>query len=102
MRDWTPLGGPGSENVQGKLLLILDDLTVALLLFETDGAIPERSAPYPTDVVCIEGGGFTSVTGEEAELRTGYSVRWPATTPRRLWTETETMTVLMIEHFRPG
>ena len=101
-RDWTPLGSPGTRNVEGKMLLILDNLTVALLRLGQDGEIPERSAPYPTDVVCIEGGGFTEVADEEAELREGYSVRWPADARRRLWTESETMTVLVIEHFRPA
>lgn len=99
--DWTPLGGDGTENVEGQVLLILNDLTVATVRFELEGTLPERTAPYPTDVICLEGGGFTEVGGEEGEIRAGYSVRWPADTPRRLWTETETMTVLIVEHFRP-
>ena len=98
--EWTPLSATGTANVEGKVLLVLDNLTVALLRFAPDGHIPEASAPYPTDVVCLEGGGFTSVAGEDGELRAGYSVRWPADMKRRLWTETETMTVLMVEHFR--
>ena len=100
--EWTPLGSPGSRNVEGKVLLILDNLTVALMRFGHDGEIPERAAPYPTDVVCVEGGGFTEVSGEEAELTAGFSVRWPADATRRLWTETESMTVLVVEHFRPS
>ncbi len=99
--EWTPLGSDGSNNVDGKVLMILDNLTVALMRFGPDGAIPERAAPYPTDVICVEGGGFTEVSGEEAELTSGFSVRWPANATRRLWTETETMTVLVVEHFRP-
>lgn len=98
--DWTPLAAPGTKNVEGKVLLVLDNLTVAILRFAPNGHIPEASAPYPTDVICLEGGGFTSVAGEEAELSAGYSVRWPPNATRRLWTETETMTVLMVEHFR--
>lgn len=98
--EWTPLSAPGTSNVEGKVLLVLDNLTVAVLRFSPGGQIPEVSAPYPTDVICLEGGGFTSVAGEEGELREGYSVRWSADAARRLWTETETMTVLMVEHFR--
>ena len=98
--EWTPLTASGTENVEGKVLLILDNLTVAVLRFAPNGHIPEVSAPYPTDVICLAGGGFTSVAGEECELRAGYSVRWSADATRRLWTETETMTVLMVEHFR--
>ena len=98
--EWTPLSAPGTSNVEGKVLLVLDNLTVAVLRFAPEGHIPEVSAPYPTDVICLEGGGFTSVAGEEGELRAGYSVRWGADASRRLWTETETMTVLMVEHFR--
>ena len=98
--EWTPLTAPGTENVEGKVLLILDNLTVAILRFAPEGHSPEVAAPYPTDVICLEGGGFTSVVGEEGELRAGYSVRWGADATRSLWTETETMTVLMVEHFR--
>ncbi len=98
--DWTPLSAPGTANVEGRVLLVLNNLTVALLRFAPDGRIPEVSAPYPTDVICLEGGGFTSVSDEEGELRAGYSVRWPTDSTRYLWTETETMTVLMVEHFR--
>ena len=100
--EWTPLGSEGSLNVDGKVLMILDNLTVALMRFGPDGAIPERSAPYATDVICVEGGGFTEVSGEEGELTAGFSVRWPANATRRLWTETESMTVLVVEHFRPS
>ena len=98
--EWTPLSAPGTSNVEGKVLLVLDNLTIAILRFAPDGHIPEASATYPTDVICLEGGGFTSVAGEEGELRAGYFVRWGEDAPRRLWTETETMTVLMVEHFR--
>ena len=100
------LSAPGTERVEGKVLLVLNNLTVALLRFAPEGHIPEVSAwrvgdsPYPTDVICLEGGGFTSVAGQEGELRAGYSVRWTADAKRRLWTETEAMTVLMVEHFR--
>ncbi len=100
--DWMPLTARGVRNVEGKVLLVLDNLTVALLRLGVDGCVPERAAPYATDVVCIDGGGFTEVEGEEAELKSGYTVRWPANARRRLWTETETMTVLVIEHFRAG
>ena len=84
------------------MLLILDYLTVALMRIGPDGEVPERSAPYATDVVCLEGGGFTEVDGEVAELKSGYRVRWPAGRTRRLWTETESIIVLIVEHFRPG
>ena len=99
--EWTPLGAADVTNVDGKVLLVLDNLTVALMRFSPNGSIPERAPPYPTDVVCVSGGGFTEVGGQEGEIREGYSVRWPADTRRRLWTETETMTVLVVEHFRP-
>ena len=100
--DWMPLTAPGAYNVEGKVLLILDNLTVAVLRFAPNGCIPESSAPYPTDVICLEGGGFVMVSGEEGEIRAGYSVRWPTDSTHSLWTETETMTALMVEHFRGG
>ena len=67
--EWTSLSAPGTSNVEGKALLVLNNLTVAILRFAPEGQIPEVSAPYPTDVICLEGGGFTSVAGEEGELR---------------------------------
>lgn len=84
------------------MLIIQERLTIALLRFGPSGAIPSSSASYPTDVVCLEGGGFTIVGQEEGELSAGYRVRWPAGEPHRLWTETEGMVALMIEHFSPG
>ena len=100
--EWTPLAQEGCVNVKGKILLIQDNLTIALLRFEPGGMIPERSAGYPTDVVCLEGGGFTSVGSEEGELSPGHKALWPADGLHRLWTEDESMVALMIEHYTLG
>ena len=100
--EWTPLAQEGCVNVEGKVLLIQDNLTIALLRFEPGGMIPERSAGYPTDVVCLEGGGFTSVGSEEGELSPGHKALWPADGLHRLWTEDESMVTLMIEHYPLG
>ena len=100
--EWTPLAQEGCVNVEGKVLLIQDNLTIALLRFEPGGMIPERSADYPTDVVCLEGGGFTGIGNEEGELSPGYKALWPADELHRLWTEDESMVALMIEHYTPG
>ena len=59
--------------------------------------IPERCAGYPTDVVCLEGGGFPSAGSEEADLSPGHKPLWPADGLHRLWTEDESMVALMIE-----
>ena len=61
------LSAPGTERVEGKVLLVLNNLTVALLRFAPEGHIPEvictsvagQEGEYPTDVICLEGGGFT-------------------------------------------
>ena len=61
--EWTPLAAPGTSNVEGKVLLVLDNLTVAVspLRFAPDGYVifPTEGrprwgadAPYPTDVIC--------------------------------------------------
>ena len=99
---WTALPQEGCVNVGGKVLIIQDNLTIAMLRFDPGGTIPERSAGYPTDVVCLEGGGFTSVGDEEGELFPGHQIRWPADRPHRLWTENESMVTLMIERYVPG
>jgi quercetin dioxygenase-like cupin family protein len=100
--DWTPLPQNGCVNVEGEVLLIQDNLTIAMLRFGHGGTIPKSQAGYPTDVICLEGGGFTSVSGEEGELSPGFQVRWPANEPHQLWTEDESMVALMIEHYTPS
>ncbi len=50
------------------------------------------------DVVCLDGGGSVSVGDETFVFRAGDTIRWPAYTMHRLWTEASEMTTLMIEH----
>lgn len=98
--DWSPLAIPGCRNVDGKVLMGQEELTVAMLRFSADATIHEHEADHEIEVVCLEGGGFTSVDGIEALIREGETVHWPARHPHRLWTRGFPMVTLMIEH--PG
>ncbi|MEX1253683.1 MAG: cupin domain-containing protein [Dehalococcoidia bacterium] len=80
------------------MLLKLDHLAVAMLRFGPDGTIHEHAAGWDIDVVCLEGRGVTSVDGDSEAISKGQSVRWPAGTQHRLWTEEDNMVTLMIEH----
>ena len=95
--DWSPLPYDGCEGVDGKVLFVEKDLSVAMLRFSKDATIHEHPADHDTDVVCLEGCGKTSVGGEEAQIRAGERVRWPANENHRLWTAGEEMLTLMIE-----
>ena len=78
-------------GIVGRVLVREQDFFVAQLRFSEHAAITEHPGERDTIVVCIEGAGFTSVAGERAQLCEAQ--------PHGLWTESSTMTTLMIEHF---
>ena len=80
------------------MLLEGPSLALALLRFGPQSTIDEHPAPYPIDVICLEGEGLFSVDGQAAPLRAGERVQWPAHRPHRLWTEADTMVTLMVQH----
>ncbi|MGD9889789.1 MAG: cupin domain-containing protein [Dehalococcoidia bacterium] len=96
--DWSPVPREGCINVEGKVLRRADDVSLALLRFAPHGTIDEHPASIAIDVICLEGGGFTSIAGVAVPLRAGEAIRWPAGQPHRLWTESEGMLTLMVEH----
>lgn len=98
--SWSPLPYDGCVNVYAKSLLSLDHLGIAMLRFEPQGTIHEHPASFDVDVICLEGAGFTSVSGEQAAIQAGERVRWPAGEPHRLWTTDSKMITLMVEHVK--
>ena len=96
--SWTPLSQEGCINVDVKSLLKLDHLALAMLRFDKNATIHEHPADMDIDVICLEGAGFTSVSGEQAPIKAGERVRWPAGQPHRLWTTDSEMITLMVEH----
>ena len=96
--SWTPLPYEGCINVYAKSLLSLEHLGIAMLRFEKEATIHEHPADMEIDVICLEGAGFTSVSGKQAPLKAGERVRWPAGQPHRLWTTDSEMITLMVEH----
>jgi quercetin dioxygenase-like cupin family protein len=94
---WEPLPLDGSVNVDGKVILELPDLVLALLRFGEHGTIPGHAGPTNAIVACLEGAGFTSVGDETEPFDAGQRVFWPAGVLHRLWTESSTMTTLMVE-----
>ncbi len=96
--QWEPLPYEGCQGVEGKVLLIQEGLALALLRFSDQATIHEHAAPFPVDVVCLEGRGRVSLGREDAAIEAGQRVLWPADVPHRLWTEDATMMTLMVEH----
>ena len=96
--EWSPVPYDGCRNVESRTLLRNAQVSVAMLRFAQDATIHEHAAPMDIDVVCLEGKGMTSIDGEAAPISAGETVRWPAGTQHRLWTEANEMTTLMIEH----
>lgn len=95
--EWQPVPRPGCHGAEGRVLLRDEGLAVAMLRLGPGATIDEHAAPFPIDVLCLEGSGWTSVGDEVVELRAERKIRWPADVPHRLWTEEGTITTLMIE-----
>lgn len=96
--EWSPLPHTGCVGVEVKVLLGLPHLNIALLRFAPGGTIHEHAADFDIDVICLEGRGMTSVSGEPAALQQGERVRWPAGAAHRLWAEDQSCITLMVEH----
>jgi quercetin dioxygenase-like cupin family protein len=96
-QGWDLLPGEDVVGVVGRVLVREEDFFVAELRFSEHATVHEHPGVNDTIVVCLEGEGFTSVTGETAPLREGQQARWPKDIPHRLWTESSTMTTLMVE-----
>lgn len=99
---WSPLPHEDCHDVEGKVLLLQDQVNLSILRFGPGGTIDEHSANIDVDVICLEGQGFTSLAGEAAVLKAGQSVRWPNGVAHRLWTEGGAMVTLMVEHNTSG
>lgn len=96
---WTPLPHKGCVNVEYKSYLHRNGrIAIASLKFGQHATIHEHPADIDVDVICLEGEGFTSVSGEVVEIKAGQRVYWPAGKVHRLWTEATEMTTLMVEH----
>lgn len=98
--DWTPLPRSGVVGVHARVFVDMTDLVVAMLRFSPRATIDEHDAPHVVEVICMDGEGFTSVDGNQAAIKAGETVTWPAGHPHRLWTEGMSMITLMVEHPR--
>jgi len=98
--QWTALPRAGCRNVEFRVLLASDVLSVAQLRFAEHGTIDEHAAPWDIDVICTSGSGFTSVGADTCPIAAGQAVRWPRDAMHRLWTESAAMETLMVEHRR--
>ena len=95
--EWAKLPRPGCENVQFRLLLSRDGISVANLRFASTATIDPHSAPFDIDVICVQGAGFTSVAEVTQPINAGQTVRWPKDEVHCLWTDGQTMETIMIE-----
>lgn len=94
--DWVPLPRPGWRNVEVRVLVAKEQLSVAQLRFGTDATIDEHSHHADAQVFCLEGTGFVSVGAEVSEFRSGQRITWPAGVDHCLWTDSESMVTLMV------
>ena len=69
---------------------------------ENSGSDFDWRSDWEIDVVCLEGEGTTTVDGLAEPIHAGESIRWPAGTRHRLFTEDSTMVTLMVEHVALG
>jgi quercetin dioxygenase-like cupin family protein len=97
-RDWGPLAHEGCRNVDHKVLLVRQDIALALLRFSGEATIHQHSARFPIDVFCLDGQGHVLSGEEAATISAGEWLRWPAGVQHRLWTDGSSMTTLMVEH----
>ena len=95
--DWQPLPRPGCVNVEGRLLLLRQDVGLAMLRFGPEGTIDEHAADHEIDVICLEGEGFISVEDRVYSFAAGQSLTWPPGRLHRAWTGDRGMITLMVE-----
>ena len=95
--DWAPLPRPGCHNIDFRVLLVKDGLSIANLRFAENATIDRHDAPYDIDVLCIAGSGFASIDDMEFPITQGQTVRWPNGKEHRLWTIDTTMETIMVE-----
>jgi quercetin dioxygenase-like cupin family protein len=96
--DWSPLPVEGAVGIEAKVLLPPPPPSIAMLKFARDAGFPAHAAPFEVDVICLDGAGFVLVGEDSYPFREGERIRWPANLLHRLWTESDEMTTLMIEH----
>ncbi|MEQ8858186.1 MAG: hypothetical protein RIC56_06025 [Pseudomonadales bacterium] len=97
--DWSPVPRPGTSGVAFRILLRGDGILLASLRLGRSATIDRHSAPHEIDVVCIAGGGFTSIGDEKYAIHEGQTVRWPANVDHCLWTTDSSMETLMVERY---
>lgn len=96
--SWRPLPRPDCTGVEVTGVAGHAGLAVAMLRFAPQATIDEHAAPYDIDVRCISGRGWVSVGDRTVPLGADDEVRWPAGIQHRLWTDSDPMVTLMIEH----
>lgn len=95
--NWAVLPRPGCKNVEFRVLLGKDKLSIANLKFAENATIDKHAAPFEIDVLCIAGSGYTSIDDTSFPIAAGETIRWPAGKMHCLWTEDTTLETLMIE-----
>ncbi len=89
----------GTGDIETQMLLIDRRTSLAKIRlhphskFQTD-----EPALWDSHVLCIDGGGFIAVDTEVETLSEGAAVLWPKGARNTMWTENDTMTVMLLEH----
>lgn len=84
------------------MLLVRDDLVLAMLRFAPAATIDEHAAAFDIDVVCLEGEGYISVEDRVNTFAAGQWLTWPGGRLHRLWTGDHGMITLMVERLGSG
>ncbi len=95
--QWAHLPRPGCSNVEFRVLINRDGLTIANLRFGKGAEIDEHDAPMDIDVIVMAGSGFVSLDGATSEVSLGQTIFWPRGKAHKLWTTNSTMETIMVE-----
>ncbi len=89
-----------AQRVNGLPILLNRPMNVSAMYFEPFGFMEEHSADVPILFVVIRGKGFVRIGGshgETQEVTIGDAVLWPVGLEHKVWTEEESLEVIVID-----
>ena len=88
-----------AQRFHGMPILLDTDLQVEMMYFDPHGFMEEHATDHPILVVAIQGQGLVRIGGPQGEtcnIMAGEAILWPANTAHTIWTEGNTLQVLVI------
>ena len=96
--DWHVLPKEGCIGVEARVCLVDNRSVVAILRLGERSHTDIHPAPYDIHVLCTEGAGFAMSGGKVTALSSGESVLWPKGEEHNIYTDSSSMTTIMVEH----